>query len=134
MTLEEIKKFHGHIGPYVVLGYRMGQLANERLGDDPFGKSARVLTGTKPPISCLVDGVQLSSGCTLGKGNIEVEDKGLPQVIFTEKEGGCLILTVKSDIHEKIEKEMTRENAEKMAECLLDIPDDELFEIDETRK
>ena len=131
--LKLINDFHGHIGPYVVLGYRMGRLANKKMGDDPFRKTARVMTGTTPPISCLVDGVQLSSGCTLGKGNIEVEDAGEARVIFTDNEARYLMISLRSDIQDKIETEMTRENAENMAKCLLEFSDEELFEIEEAR-
>ena len=38
-TLDLIEKFHGHLGPYVVLGYRIGLIANEKLGKDPFSKN-----------------------------------------------------------------------------------------------
>ena len=78
-TLKQIEKFHGHIGPYAVIGYRMGLVANKKLGSDPFLKKAVVFTGTNPPLSCIVDGIQISSGCTFGKGNIRVEKGKLGQ-------------------------------------------------------
>jgi formylmethanofuran dehydrogenase subunit E len=131
MSLEEIKKFHGHLGPFAALGYRMGQIANRKLGEDPHVKRARALTGTTPPVSCLVDGVQLSSGCTLGKGNMEVEDVGEPQVIFTDNGGKYLMITIKSKILERIKVEGSKENEEALAAELFGLADDELFDIDE---
>jgi hypothetical protein len=72
--LVRIEDFHGHLGPYVILGFRAGQLALRSLGVvGYFDLEARVWSGTKPPLSCFADGVQLGSGCTTGKGNLVVE-------------------------------------------------------------
>ena len=131
-TLVRIKEFHGHLGPYAALGYRMGLIANKRFGPDPFGKKARALTGTVTPVSCMIDGVQLSSCCTLGKGNIEVAEEGTPKVIFTDKEGiNTLAISVKSGILDRIRGEMTWESGEQLAIELFELPDDELFDIEE---
>jgi hypothetical protein len=82
--LTAIRSFHGHLGPYVVLGYRMGRLALETTGSPGhFEISVVVHCTLKPPRSCLIDGVQLGSGCTLGKRNISVEDfDGPPYAVF----------------------------------------------------
>jgi hypothetical protein len=70
-----LRTFHGHLGPYVVIGYRMGRLALSELDSEGhFGISAEVHSPRRTPKSCLIDGVQLGSGCTLGKGNIVVEE------------------------------------------------------------
>jgi len=69
--LADLRRFHGHLGPYVVLGLRLGQYALERLGVAPhFGLEAQVRCAGNPPESCLLDGVQFATGCTLGKQNI----------------------------------------------------------------
>jgi len=80
--------FHGHLGPYLIIGMKMGELSNELLGKEIgagkgyFRKRVIVKTGTKPPISCIIDGIQYTSGCTLGKGNIEVIDQQIPEATF----------------------------------------------------
>ena len=71
-SVEELAKFHGHLGPNIVLGYLMGKYACEHLCNDPFSLKATVFCPKKTPESCIVDGIQLGSGCTLGKGNIEI--------------------------------------------------------------
>ena len=63
-------RFHGHLGPWLVLGLRAGAYARRRLGGTPFELTARVTCPERPPHTCFLDGVQLSSGCTMGKGNI----------------------------------------------------------------
>ena len=88
---EKIKgliKFHGHLGPYLIIGFKMGELSNEILGKETGAgsghplKKAIVKTGTKPPMSCIIDGIQYISGCTLGKGNIEIINSQKPEVTF----------------------------------------------------
>ncbi len=65
-------RFHGHIGPFLAVGLRMGLVANEMLGRDPLGAMAEVEVHPEPPRSCVLDGIQYVTGCTLGKGNIKV--------------------------------------------------------------
>nr|WP_230742267.1 formylmethanofuran dehydrogenase subunit E family protein [Methanocella sp. CWC-04] len=71
-SIEDLAAFHGHLGPYIVLGYRMGKYAKRYFCNDPFHMNANVHCNGVPPQSCLVDGVQIGSGCTLGKRNIEI--------------------------------------------------------------
>jgi formylmethanofuran dehydrogenase subunit E len=80
--LEERKKFHGHLGPYAVVGYRMGMLACRLLSARGRNMRALARTGLKKPLSCIIDGIQLSSCCTMGKGNISASDEGIPSAVF----------------------------------------------------
>ncbi|MEW6243443.1 MAG: formylmethanofuran dehydrogenase subunit E family protein [Bacillota bacterium] len=82
-TIDEVERFHGHLGPFVVLGYRMGQAAIDRLGAPRyFGPRVLSKAGTTPPVSCLNDGIQLGTGCTFGKGNIKAVEDGVPEAEF----------------------------------------------------
>lgn len=91
-SLEELAKFHGHLGPNIVLGYMMGRYACEHLTQDPFSLKATVYCPKKTPESCIVDGVQLGSGCTLGKGNIEIIEDSTIRCEF-RTESASIILT-----------------------------------------
>lgn len=75
--------YHGHIGVFLAVGLRMGLLVRETLGGDGFNTKALVKTDLKPPRSCLIDGVQVATGCTLGKMNIKVEESSDLVGIFT---------------------------------------------------
>lgn len=82
--IERGREFHGHLGPFLVLGIRMGLAALKEL-DSKGHKDIRavVRSGSNPPISCLADGIQISTGCTLGKGNITVLPDGIPDATFS---------------------------------------------------
>jgi formylmethanofuran dehydrogenase subunit E len=71
-SIEDLAAFHGHLGPFIVLGYRMGRYAKRHFCSDPFQMSVAVYCSAVPPESCIADGIQIGSGCTLGKRNIEI--------------------------------------------------------------
>ncbi len=82
-NIDILRKFHGHIGPYLIIGAKIAIISNDILGDDPFKKTVIVRTGVKPPQSCVVDGIQFFSGCTLGKGNIQLINDTELRAIFS---------------------------------------------------
>ena len=129
--LDYIHCFHGHIGPYVVLGYRAGLIASMELGDDPFVKRAVTFTGLKTPISCFTDGVQLGSCCTLGKGNIRVENNAEARVRFELKDGSrSLEISLTEDAICRITDAKDWEESEHLARKMFDEPEDSLFVIE----
>lgn len=128
-TLKQIEKFHGHLGPYAVIGFKMGLIANKKLGSDPFLKKAVVYTGPTPPLSCIVDGIQISSGCTLGKGNIKVENKGIAKADFFTNDGKKLQILLKPDLKKEIDTIVTQDNIISYSEKTFEKSDEELFEI-----
>lgn len=70
-TLAAAARFHGHLGPWLVLGLRAGIRAR-RLGGSPLSRRAVVWCPAKTPYSCFIDGIQFAAGCTLGKANIRL--------------------------------------------------------------
>jgi formylmethanofuran dehydrogenase subunit E len=82
--IERGVEFHGHLGPFLVLGIRMGLSALKQLGSTGYSNiRAEVRSGSMPPVSCLADGIQISTGCTLGKGNIVSLEMGKAEASFT---------------------------------------------------
>ena len=79
--LAALQRFHGHLGVYVTLGLRMGAIGKRRFGHYK-GLRALVEARPEPPMRCVLDGIQFSSGCTMGKGNIALEPASEPAVTF----------------------------------------------------
>jgi len=89
---------HGHLGPFLVAGIRMGLLALDLLKSTGyFGIHATSETGSTTPLSCLTDGVQIGSGCTAGKGNLMVTDAGQPRVQFEADDGGKVTIAIRPE-------------------------------------
>jgi len=124
-----IERFHGHVGPYVVLGYRSGRLARERLGMTAFGLEADVFAGSRPPMSCFADGVQLGSGCTLGKRNIELHEEELVEARFRARDGRSLRVRVRPEALERLLPPLDEEGLERVSRELLGMATDEVFII-----
>lgn len=81
-------EFHRHLGVFSIVGAKMGTLARELFG---VGADMLVVTtyaGTSPPYSCLNDGIQVSTGATLGMGTIHLakQSKTKPSAIFTYRD------------------------------------------------
>ncbi|MFO7965210.1 MAG: nucleoside hydrolase [Desulfobacterales bacterium] len=76
-------EFHRHLGIYSIVGAKMGIRARELL-EAPFDTLTVVShAGLKPPLSCLNDGLQVSTGASLGRGAIRVtENRPEPEAVF----------------------------------------------------
>lgn len=128
-ALKKITEFHGHLGPYVVIGYRMGKIANKKLGNNPFSKKSIVYTGTTPPLSCIIDGIQISSGCTTGKGNLNIKEDFIPKAFFSNNEGEKIEICLLEPIRDEIDRIVNAKNMVSYSENLFEKTDKELFEI-----
>lgn len=100
INLNEAIKFHGHLGPYLVLGVLAGEFALKRLrARKYFGLKVLVYGANSKPKSCLIDGLQLSTGATFGKGNIrKLNGRGI-KVLFSSLDSHKKIgISLKKDL------------------------------------
>ena len=81
-------EFHGHLGVFSIVGAKMGIKAREYFGAGPDVLTVISYAGTKPPYSCLNDGIQVSTGATIGQGLITVvtQPQTRPEAVFTYHE------------------------------------------------
>lgn len=101
-------EFHRHLGIYSLIGAKMGVRAREIL-DAPFDTLEVISNaGYKPPLSCMNDGLQVSTGASLGRGTIRVlEEQYSPSAIF-DYNGLSLTLTLKKEVWEKVKKDIRK--------------------------
>lgn len=123
-TIEELAAFHGHLGPYLVLGYRIGRYARNYICRDPFHMSVEVHCSGTPPQSCIVDGIQIGSGCTYGKRNVEIVEDATIKCVFMANSRRIYIIPkpiqdTGDDDHE----------TEELAERMYKLGDVELFDV-----
>lgn len=123
--LQPLQRFHGHLGIYVTLGLRMGAIGRRTFGHWK-GLKATVRTVPKPPMMCVVDGVQVGSACTMGKGNIAVEAADEPSVTF-EKDGRRLTISLKPGLRAQVDAEMSHERELERSLHYFTVPEDQVF-------
>jgi formylmethanofuran dehydrogenase subunit E len=123
--LKALKRFHGHLGPYLILGYKMGRMAREMF---PQRIYATVFSGSARPRSCMADGVQFSSCCTIGKSNIIIKEEGRARATFTDLHTSIEV-EVLPEVLLRIDGHMTHENEDAMSLMFYEENDSDLFRV-----
>ncbi|MFO7370237.1 MAG: nucleoside hydrolase [Bacteroidales bacterium] len=100
-------EMHRHLGIYAIIGVKMGIRAREYFGAGVDEMSVVSHAGMTPPFSCMNDGLQISTGATLGHGLIRVSSDTLklPVADFTYLNRKIRI-SLKSEIRNKVEAEV----------------------------
>lgn len=109
VDLKLLERFHTHVGPFVVLGCKIGEYAKKEF---PVKSKIRceIHSKTIPPLSCMIDGIQVSTGCTLGRGLIKVIENEGPDTRMIFSSGSKQIkIKTREEVIKSILK-MLREN------------------------
>ncbi len=100
-------ELHGHLGIYATIGVKMGIRAREyfNIGVDDIHVTS--FAGSRPPVSCMNDGLQVATGATIGHGLITVADVGTPrpEALFRFKEK-TIRLTLKPEYADRIRRDV----------------------------
>jgi pyrimidine-specific ribonucleoside hydrolase len=100
-------ELHRHLGVFAIIGVKMGIRAREYFdtGVDEF--HATSYAGSTPPLSCMNDGIQVSTGATPGHGLLTVINDSVAGAVadFTYL-NRKIRLTLKPEIAEKISSEL----------------------------
>jgi formylmethanofuran dehydrogenase subunit E len=135
LTIKNAQKLHGHLGPFLVLGVRMGMTAKKALNvtsDQCTSLRASVKVPLFPPFSCLLDGIQASTSCTVGNQRLTIENSEEMCVSFAKQNAGKTVkVTLKPKIAEKLKKQLVKGSlTEKFALELAHTPENQLFNIE----
>lgn len=103
MAVVLTSELHRHLGLYSILGAKMGLRARELLGAGLDELQVESLAGSKPPVSCLNDGLQVATGASLGRGTIKIASNTNtePAAVFTFGQRK-LHMRVKPEVLERI--------------------------------
>lgn len=134
VTLEEAIKFHGHLGPYLVLGLLAGSLSLKKLrAKKYFGLRVRVWGAAQKPKSCFIDGLQLSTGATYGKGNIEkLNGPSIKAEFYDCASKKKIVLTLKAGVIQRLNEAKTHKDCEILAKELFKTNCNDIFDLTET--
>ena len=134
----EIKQMHGHVGPWNVLGWRIGKAAlhefNTRWGRHELDIICYIPLET--PYSCMADGLVIGTGNSIGRLDIrlaEVMSINLVHVSIRRKDGTgpVLIFRPRSEYLQHIETRPVEE-LEKLSHQCSTMKDSDLFQIERT--
>ena len=127
--LAALKSFHGHLGPYVVAGVRLGRYALKRLQAVPHGIEADVWCPDGPPISCLLDGIQFVTGATLGKHNLRHHVDEEVRALFRNRHtNAAIMLALRSEVLEQAMEVLRAQGDDPASSLIYNLPDLELLE------
>ena len=132
--ISDAQKLHGHLGPFLVIGVRMGAIARRALStpDDQCAcLKANVKVPLFPPFSCLLDGIQAATNCTVGNQRLIIENSEDICANFTEPSANKTVkITLKSRMAEELKKKREeRSLTEQYALELASTPENQLFNV-----
>ena len=120
IKLKEAVRFHGHLCPYLILGILAGEVADKKTGcRKDFGLTVKVWGAGKKPKSCLIDGLQLSTGATYGKGNIrKLNGKAIKIEFCNLVDHKKITLRFKRDLIQRLSRANSHAESERLARSL----------------
>jgi len=99
-------EIHNHLGIYSIIGVKMGIKAMELLNASNTDIKIKSFAGNTPPLSCLNDGLMVSTGSTPAYNLLNIDTTQLsPSAIFCFK-NQCIKISLKKEIHEHIAKDL----------------------------
>jgi formylmethanofuran dehydrogenase subunit E len=104
-------ELHRHLGVFAIIGVKMGIRAREYFCTGVDEMSMTTHAGATPPLSCMNDGLQVSTGATPGHGLLTVsqEKPFIAAADFTHK-GSTIRITLKKELAEKVTSELKEIN------------------------
>lgn len=109
--VEKATEFHGHLGPFLVIGVRMGLIGLKKLDAKPNDKQLSV-TASLPlhvPFSCIIDGLQVTTKCTVGNQKLTVKNSEEIQAEFKRGSSRGMVVALSDSAFEKLKAQLLRE-------------------------
>lgn len=139
-------EFHGHQCPFMPIGYRMGNLALQKLGVEKCkDHEMHVLSemGVGHPQGCMQDGIMSATGATFGKGMMEKLYYGKVAATFWYPGKGGVRIILKNEFQDKLApheffkfrkkgvepSEIPADIRQDIIDIVLNASEDELFNI-----
>lgn len=137
--IKKAADLHGHLGPFLVVGVRMGSLAKRILNANASECSKLRVSARLPlstPFSCVIDGIQATTQCTVGNQQLRIEKSKATIVVYFEQQN--LAKALKICVNPEIVKELTNRYSEgasneELAREIASMPENELFIIEKPK-
>ncbi|MFW6110469.1 MAG: FmdE family protein [Thermoproteota archaeon] len=126
---------HGHLGPFLVIGVRLGILAKQKLNLNSDEMSNLQVTAELPlltPFSCILDGLQITTQCTLGNQKLRFKNsQGEIKIHFNHLNSPKEVsIHVNRRIAEELQHRLSQgASKEELAKEIISMPEDTLFAL-----
>jgi formylmethanofuran dehydrogenase subunit E len=136
LAIDNAVRLHGHLGPFLVLGVRMGKLAKERLNSDKMecgNLTATVRTPLSTPYSCVLDGIQTTTNCTVGNQRLRMENSQdeISGCFKTAALTWALRISVNPEVIKEVREKMIKgASNEDLASLIASMSEERLFTIE----
>jgi formylmethanofuran dehydrogenase subunit E len=134
----QIERMHGHVGPWNVLGWRIGQAALREFKTKWGLHELDIIcyVPVRTPYSCMADGLVIGTGNTIGRLDLrlaEVVSLDFVHVCVRRKDGAGPILTFRPRLsYLKLIDAPKLEELEKLSRRCAEMPESGLFEVTRT--
>ena len=98
LEIRNAEKLHGHLGPFLVIGVRIGSLAKRILNTSTKESNELRVTAKLPfltPFSCILDGIQATTQCTVGNQKLKVENMQAQIIMHFEQQDSDKALKIR---------------------------------------
>jgi formylmethanofuran dehydrogenase subunit E len=136
IILRKAEEFHGHLGPFLVLGVRMGIIGVRELRAKGNSEELRVTAMVKDstPFSCVIDGIQVATKCTIGNKKLRLKSSSGIVAKFELSNREKVTVAVDPTAFDRLKKELLAEKVpseevRKLAQFVASMPEEELFII-----
>lgn len=134
--IKKAADFHGHLGPFLVIGVRMGSLAKRILNLNAEESNKLRVTARLPlltPFSCILDGIQATTQCTVGNQKLRIENSQAKVIVYFEQQNldkGLRIYVNPKIIKELKDRYSEGASNEELAREIAFTPESQLFTIE----
>jgi formylmethanofuran dehydrogenase subunit E len=134
--VERAAEFHGHLGPFLVIGVRIGLIGLRELGIEKNDGNLHITAMLRDsvPFSCTIDGIQVSTRCTTGNQKLKLIDSQGIAAEFELPHREKLTVAVNPTTFNRLKGSLLSENVspeetQKLALLVASMPEEELFII-----
>jgi len=131
-SIEKAAAFHGRLGPFLVIGVRMGDIVKRLFNTGTISQvTAKIPLST--PFSCVLDGIQTTTQCTVGNQKLKIENSQKEITVNFKLQNPKRELKI--SVNQKIVEELTNKiskgaSNEELARKIAHMPQTRLFTIE----
>lgn len=138
LTLEirEAENLHGHLGPFLVIGVKMARLAKKALNVDKDKLGDMQIMAElplTPPFSCILDGIQATTKCTIGNKKLEVRNSNgdIVAIFRLKSQNKALKICLNKQVVERLKEQLSKGVPnEELAWKIAATSEDQLFKVE----